>query len=165
MPESGTGWPFPTPPFPVSGIHPADVEPQTSWSSGGLRRLGGMVKAVDRAAAGLAAWWAGNRPLLDSADLDADHRRRLLRDGRTLAWVVSVQIQSLQEVVTHMAACDAMADADEPLATLFDRALRWDFTWAYRQEDAAAATADPLDHPQRFRVELQHRLQAGGAGR
>jgi hypothetical protein len=35
----------------------------------------------------------------------------------------------------------------------------WDFTWAYRQEDAAAGECDPLDDPQGFRADLRRRLQ------
>ncbi len=128
-------------------------------SHGGLRRLGGVVKRLDRDAVELAAWWAETRPVLEG-DLEPGERRRHLRHARILARMLSVALEGLAETMTHMAACDAMAAADEELATLIDRAMCWDFTSAYRQEDDAADVCDPLDDPEGFRVELRRRLEA-----
>lgn len=162
MSERRTDRPFPTPSYRLpAGTHPADIDPQTSWSPGGLRRLGGVVKALDRDAAELAVWWAETRPVLEG-DLGPGKRRQHLRHARTLVWMVSMGLHGLAETLTHMAACDAMAGADEELVSLFDQAMCWDFTWAYRQEDAAAATCDPLDNPEGFLVELRYRLRPDG---
>ena len=163
MSERRANWPFPTPPFRVEGTHPADIEPQTSWSRGGLGRLGAVINRLDRDAAELAAWWAETRPTLEG-DLDPDDRRRYLRSARTLAWMVSIALEGLGETVTHMAACDGMAGADEELASLIDRAMCWDFTSTFRQEDEAAAHSDPLDNPEGFRAELRRRLQPDTTG-
>jgi len=164
MSERQADWPFSTPAFGVGGTHLADIDPQTSCSPGGLRRLDAVVKALDRDAAQLAAWRAEARPALEG-DLEPGERRRHLRHTRTLGWMVSMALESLVEILTHMAACDALAGADEELVTLFDQAMRWNFIWAYRQEDAAAACCDPLENPDAFRAELRDRLLAGDADR
>lgn len=153
--------PFPVPPYgEIGGTHVADLVPQTSASAGGRRRLQGSLRRLSRHVAALEQWWQEAETSL-AGDLDPEERRRLLREARGQLALFPFILEGLDTTLTTLASVDAVAASDDELRGLFDEAVRWNFGWAFHQEEAAARAAHPLDDPDRFLADLERRLGTG----
>jgi hypothetical protein len=150
--------PFTVPPLSSGGTHPAEWVQPTSTSLRWLEALQTMMAKVATRVESLRRWWAEDalRQLVD--ELPSSQRRDLLSRARAEAVLLQRSLDPLMEQLTQTAGLDAIVEGDPELRTLVERAKRWNYLWADREESQAAEVADPVADPEGFREELRARL-------
>lgn len=157
--------PFSVPPLASAGSHPADWVQPTSTSLRRIEALQKMMAKVAGRAESLRQWWVEDAHPQLVGELSSGQRREFVSRARAEVRLLQLSLDPLMDQLTQTAGLDAIAEGDPELRTLVERAKRWNYLWADREEAQAAAAFDPVAHPEGFREELRARLLSRAAAK